>query len=765
MRWDAFFGDDNVAELQWRELSVPENRLRKQLQLFLDLVEQRLPVAALPRVRKAAARVDWYIGWRSESDARFAADLLFAFLGRTYARLDGPIRRLDPSDAAETAFAEEFDGRAFRVEVSADLRTEARDQLLRLARCLSRRNVRHAVRVRPVGRILRDLEFALQNGEDGAAISEIGALRAGGHLDEANLAFLDLRRLAAKRDWAGIFAHEALPSVLALGSLPSRVRNVLLEAVYHRDLAEFVEKGEVDDAIARFADRLPHIHAAVSSRKNVQGIEADVCFLLADDIRRVGAPETTASALTRIQASGRVAFAEAFRSRLVRRNQKSDREEIDVVALGTPTIHVAQRALIDGDLDRAFITALEAAPSQQRVKILLQCARLLDDEMSSIEALKAWDALSDPEQAALRTHVWCKAHYDYIKAELGGNASATAALAPAVSSPTATPSPTCSWLAWFERLRDGAAWPGAVARASKGVADWSVASVLEDPQAVTTIVDIVEGTLVEWASEALRQSLPYLLEAFVDDTPDARLSPVFSSLFDLLATDDALTLSSISALIRLSHARLSTSPSEYRSTLAIVADSIEQADTPRSIRIIADALEMLITTPCAALEERTAAATRLLTLAVRWWPRVDELDRALVRQLATELGAGELVPPEKDAPPQRDGESEWNTLAGLQIAFYSLNEGALERATSVLGRACPAAKLKVFREFGGTEPMKEAARMADLFVIATKSAKHAATDAITHNRPADKATEFASGKGSTSLLDAVRRWLHKRGAS
>lgn len=761
MRWDAFFGHDNVADLQWNVLSDPQSPPREKLQPFLDLVEQRAPIAALPRVRSGLDRIDWYIGWRSDSDARFATDLISAFLGRTYARLDGPVRPLEPADAAEAAFVEVYGGRSFRVEVSTELRRDARDQLLRMAWCVQTRLVRHAVKFRPVGRILRDFEFALQAGDDALATSEIRTLRSGGHLDEANLAFLELRRLAAKRDWPAMFSHESLPNILDLRTLPWRVRIALLEAIYHCDLAESVGQGAVDQALARFAQRLHSFSVALSSRATVHGLEADVCFLLADELRETGSAEAVAASLARIQASGLITFVEAFRARLALRRSESKPADASVLS----AIDLAQDALIDGDLDRAFLTALDAAPSPKRVKVLLQCGRLLDDETAGIEAVKAFDALPEGERESLRAHSWCRAQYEHLRTQLGWSNAPGSVWTPVLAS-HAAPAPTSSWLTWFERLRDDKAWPGAVSRAAKGAAEWGMAAVLENGDTISAIVAVTEQTLAEWAGEALRQALPYVLEAFLDDPPDARLSPVFSSLFELLATDDALSLSSLSALLRLGHARLSTTPSEYRATIDVVTTALERANTPSAVRLIADALEMLIVTPCASNSERTAAATRLTALAARWWPRVDAVDGALVRELATELGVGEFLPAEAEARPEHeDGETEWDALAGLQIAMYSLNEGALERAVVALERACPKVRLKKFREFGSTDSMKEAARTADLFVIATKAAKHAATDAITHNRPPNKATEFAAGRGSSSLLDAVRRWLNTQRAN
>ncbi len=753
MRWDAFFGQDNVPELQWKALSDLESPSRKALQRFIDMVEQRAPIATLPRVRKSPDRVEWYVGWRSESDVRFAADLLSAFLGRTYAEMSAPLRPLEPADATEEAFAEEFGVRAFRIEVHTQLRKEARERLGALANCLLERPHRSAARIRPVGRILRDLEFALQVGDDAVVADELRALRRGGHLDEVNLAFLDLRRLAAKNDWAGIFMHESLPSVLDLRSLPWRVRKLLLKAVYHRDLAPFVGEGTIEAALTRFEELLPNIGVALSSRKSLSGLEVDVCFLLADELRKQGDLATMEGPLTRIAESGHVAFADAFRARLARRTvQRYDVEaNVDaspevVAAPPASAIDLAQRALGDGDLDRAYTLALKAPLSLQRIKVLLQCARLLDDDQASTETLAGWELLTQAERDTLRTYGWCKAYIDHLKG--------------AVAGPIGVTQPTSSWLGWFERLRSNADWPGAVSRAEKGVAEWEVEAVAGDADAITTVVGVVEGALEDWAAEALRQALPYVLEAFLRDPPDPRLSAIFASLFDLLATDDALTLSSISALIRLGYARLSANPSAYGNTLDVIACTLEQADTPGTVRLVADALEMLIMTPCASQDDRRATATRFVTAATRRWMRVDEVDRYLVRQLCTELDISELVPVEIERGlTDGNGDTEWGSLAGLQVAFYSLDKGALARTVNVLQSACPEARLKTFSELGGTDPMRDASRTADLFVIATRSATHAATGAIMQHRRTGKAVEYARGKGSTSLLDAVRRWL------
>jgi hypothetical protein len=60
---------------------------------------------------------------------------------------------------------------------------------------------------------------------------------------------------------------------------------------------------------------------------------------------------------------------------------------------------------------------------------------------------------------------------------------------------------------------------------------------------------------------------------------------------------------------------------------------------------------------------------------------------------------------------------------------------------------------------GGSPSLRTAAGTADVFVVATAAAKHAATIFIDANRPKSRTTLFARGQGSASLLDALRGHL------
>jgi hypothetical protein len=71
----------------------------------------------------------------------------------------------------------------------------------------------------------------------------------------------------------------------------------------------------------------------------------------------------------------------------------------------------------------------------------------------------------------------------------------------------------------------------------------------------------------------------------------------------------------------------------------------------------------------------------------------------------------------------------------------------------------PTVDVRVNHDAVSTPQRRELARRADIFVVCWLSAKHAVTDAITHERHQDAVTLFAPGKGSSSIIRELRTCL------
>jgi hypothetical protein len=95
-------------------------------------------------------------------------------------------------------------------------------------------------------------------------------------------------------------------------------------------------------------------------------------------------------------------------------------------------------------------------------------------------------------------------------------------------------------------------------------------------------------------------------------------------------------------------------------------------------------------------------------------------------------------------------------LEGKMVALYTLTESAGRQASEALAEAFPSVRIELTSDHVCTPRLKALAHEADLFVVATASAKHAATDCIQRHRAANLRTAYAAGRGATSTLRAVK---------
>jgi hypothetical protein len=171
---------------------------------------------------------------------------------------------------------------------------------------------------------------------------------------------------------------------------------------------------------------------------------------------------------------------------------------------------------------------------------------------------------------------------------------------------------------------------------------------------------------------------------------------------------------------------------------------------------------MLVNAACPDVDQRREFAIQVVAIFQRWYKRVDRAQLALLKTLAEELGMAEATGDLAKETSGSQAASEWAQLEGKRIAMYSLQESALQRASLVIQELCPGIRIDTFSDHvGGSAALKKASTSADIFIIATGAAKHAATTFIEDHRPKDLKPLYARGQGSASLLSALRDQLAK----
>ena len=105
--------------------------------------------------------------------------------------------------------------------------------------------------------------------------------------------------------------------------------------------------------------------------------------------------------------------------------------------------------------------------------------------------------------------------------------------------------------------------------------------------------------------------------------------------------------------------------------------------------------------------------------------------------------------------------SAWLTLQGKTVALYTLTDSAARQAKSAIESLVPNVSVELSADHVCTSRLQNLAHKADLFVVATSSAKHAATDCIMRHR-GKAPLAYAAGRGFSSFIRAISEFLDER---
>lgn len=750
----AFFGPGN--RIRWDAIRAGSlgEEMKTRLAPFLDEIGKSPDVLVLPRVHEDDGRVQWYVLCSSSRVSRIARDELRAFLGPSYSDFEGRPTILDPNDGVEAAVITRCGKNAFRIEVpQGELINAARERLLLRLHLLDERPARTARKIRAVGRVLRDYEYALQVHNPHTASECIAELRSTGQLGAINLLFLEVRRLASVRDWSAILALPEFGALLAMRR-PRRVTDSIIRALYAIGLREFEDGFRAQDALEYFRSEIyPKYSDLFRTHAGLSGYEVDASFLLA-----AAAAETP-----RLELAQKILEFYPEDSPL--------RPYIAALAALMPVPTVprfssnplveAKKAFAEADVDRAYDLTVGLPTSFDVCALLLRCARDMGTLSAARAALNAADQLSYSDKRRLIEHAVLGRVYEVLS-EL---AVPSGGYAPVGRSRDLEADLPSSWSLWLRRLLTEDPWRSAVSVAEIAAREWSIETLLSNPDVVNETAELILADRPSWGQTALRDALPYLLEFFLSRGADPRLKAVYENLFLAIAIDDQVSLPQIAALLRAAEARIALGVSvvDYREIVRQLTTTLDAAESPSIAGLALETLDILVTETCPDPRERENFVVRVASLFKRWYRRIDDAQWALLQQLAEEIGMAEALSQRPTDENAVSMGSIWTALDKKRIALYSLRETALRRVQLILVELCPGARVEWFSDsVGGSMALRTAATNADVFVLATAAAKHAATIYIEANRLKSQVTLYARGQGSASMLEVIREFLLHR---
>jgi hypothetical protein len=731
----GFFGPGNDLSLAALADDAPE------LAAWLDERIARLrqdPASPHVLPRRVANKTMWYAIAHSGRQLKELAQSLEAFLVPAYARID---RRADLSatDLVDAAVLEFTGGHALVLEILAGQQQRARRALEIFDVLDIQRPRRQLALSRPLGRLLREFEMAVLAAAEDTSQDLLGEIERTGQLSAQNIVFLRMRRLAGLRRFDDLLHLPELATVLVIRR-PARVSASLLEAVYVTELAGYEASNDPAGALRHFTDVVLRKYPALfRSRHGLQTPEAAKSFMLQALAVRPKDAQLRAQLLSMPDLGP---ADRRFLERLASLAEAPARAE--------PTLAAAAVAARAGDYDAALQIGSTQPTSVERAELLIRCAF----EIDSIDAMKiaaaAVDDLDAAQRDALTSSKWYAVPWVHITESLSGPPDLFTAETPG------------SWTDWFQQIVEGPAVANAIHIAERGVVEWSAEEFsAEDGHAVAQLLG---QEMAPQAMRTVKDALPHFLQ-FIDRTDEpARHRELLDDMTVLLLSEEEAGVADVQVIVNLvgSLLEMGVSAARYRQLVGDFCDLWERIDSPAHLDAAIDMLDVLMTQACPDPGAREILFQKLATSFQRWRRRVRLDQWALLADLASELGEFEYIEavrPADELSGSAPSVAARDALAGQTVAIYSLTETAAARAAGFLRRNFDDVTVELSSDHVASDRLRALARSADVFVLATRSAKHAATTFIEAERPPGRPLVYAAGKGSSSLLRAVLSFI------
>jgi hypothetical protein len=733
---NRFFGEGNKFHLN--AIKSSQGKASRILPWVMRITDQQENSTVLPRW--VDSQIVWYGIARSEREFRSLSEELVAFVGPTYSNFRGQRASLDPKDPVESAVLDWTGGAALKIEGEATAVWEA---IERMRVAWESRVARIFEKPRPTGRVLRDFYMAVRAGNRESAEIELLYLQNHYRLDSLNLLFLRVYLLTELGSADELLNMNEL-SLLLRVRRPNDVTWALIDAVYRKELTLYEEQNTPASAVVHFHEVLLRKYGNLYSTR-AGGTKPSVVksfMLLAvgginprpelrDEL--VGVP-----GLSQVD-SEYVKRLAAFVGPTTIRSQYGEFEEI-------------KRAAIEGDYDRALSLGNSADPSPRLARVMFECAYELQTLEAQRAALAVFDQLSNGQKQEFLSVRWNK---DYFK-QLTGFQDAI---------PVEESIPN-GLVEWMELLLKSATWQRALPLAKQGVEEWSITELVGNLHAI----DRAEELLQQLAGdETLHNAFPFLLSFLQKDDhwPRKECSKLYRLLIDVLVMstsggDDDLVIFNelVSALLTVG-----VDDNSYLEILAYAQELWERYGSPSKTDWVLDFVDLLLTFPCLSIASRTQLLFSISSKIRGFVRRLNEDQKQLLTLLVQDMGQQEALSDllsellVTEAVFDETHQDVYGALSQLSIAIYTLTEAVGDRVKRILEHAAPGVRVSLSHDKVGTTRLGQLAVNSDLFVIATASAKHAATQFIESKRSKDLPILRPAGKGSASMLRSIREFL------
>jgi hypothetical protein len=697
-------------------------------------------IGFLPRTREDSTV--WYGIATSEPHTREMRELVQAFLGPSYTSFRGVSLPFDHEDRIDRAVLSFSNGKAIKFEVwpigSHQQRSSVNSNLLRLNSLRLAAPTRAFREDRPPWRVLRDFEFALADDSAEFADRYLTELIRSNALGEPNATFLTVRYLAHFGRWDELAGRPEF-RWLVQTRRPPKVTSALMAAVYHARFEPLLASGgeRLWNEVREVSTLYGNLFRSDPHPLTREGAIATVLVAAAaspqrmEQARRVHSKAAQLGLDLRTPLGGVAAELDAFLTEPTVAPKET--EDSDPIA-------VARAAWHKGDAEASFRAAVGAPESIERTWLLIQATGVIQTLEVAQATIKAIETLGADQQ-----HLLTNPLFEGVIADVQRLAAGQADL-------------PADWMDWTHRVIEDPGFTSAREVAERGESEWSTDQLTDDE--IAEFADAL-GDVPEASAELLVQAVPAILRAFPPERAARPHIAIYFQLLQRLGFRSHVSQQELETAETLVEVILQLGPTEqqYVELLELCELLWILAASPSAVDWALDVFHLLAHYPTRARDHAAGFIQSVLS-RVSQWPQV--LDRATRESLISvgnvrDVDVDSFLPaPIEDVA--KDETDLWARLAGKRVGIYTLTESAATQAAQVLGRLVDGCTVVSNSDRDCTKPLAALAQNADLFVMVTRSAKHAATDCITGNRP-DGPLLIPKGKGTSSIIRSIQAFL------
>lgn len=742
----GFFGNGNAIRWDRYESSAPADPVRSSLEPWVQRFQKRQSPFLLPRVAPDSKQTTWYVLCNDSREARSMRETLLAFIGPTYAKFNGELANLEDTDAIDQLCTRHFGSLIFRLPITA---TSDRANVNKLLETLmahrDRESSRTLAAVRPIGRLLRDLEMAILAGNEDSAWKVYADIRSRGRLSATNLAFLQIRIFGSFENWTEILSMPNLNDLLQVRR-PKRVSEQIAKAVYYQFILKYEEANDVLAAIETYRSVGVRYQMLVRSTEGFQSSDA-IKFAL---IAAVAAEPPCRDVAEQLAQNPVFEHASTWSRALV--DTLPTASMLTAVAEAITVYDEADIQYNQNNFDEAFALYLAQTPNFRSVCRVLETAVEVDTRTSAEMAIEYLASAPEDVRSKVLGRRVCTNQIELLTNTQGKNL-------------IGQPRPLSSLNDWFRCIGDELGLDNAIQALDYGIHDWATGTTFAPNETANQLKQTRTGR----PAELVRNAVPTFIRAFlVDMTASRDCKPIYNALIELIIYDDNVGPDDLAAIERLAEAILTTAPShESGNNDYIFASDIalflwDAVAAPRHFDWALSMLDLLIDTGAQQHTNLVPILSAITNSSRAWARRVSEEQWTLLELLAGDLGVPEIVTavrPVPDEGAQTGNSGIGGLLAGKSIAIYSLTERIARRFGQMAEQMFMGIKLHFVHDKALTDRMKSLAKTADIFIVNTWDAKHAATIGIKANRPKDAITLEPDGKSASSLLRLLENFV------